>query len=231
MDSHDPNLVEAGIDDTLRKLGVGYLDLYHMHWPVASGHFYGNTIDYLDTWAAMTLLLQKGRTKHIGVCNFDPHQMSVLLNHTSHPPSVHQMELHPYLQQNDWVERHEKLGIHVTAYSPFAGTNPTYDPGAPAQLLKNKVLAKIADRRGCTPAQVALQWGMTRGTSVIPKTSHKDRVYENLRSVECVLKKKDLEKIDALGKAHYRFNNPAENWGVPLYEGLEDSLGEHKKHS
>ena len=90
-DHHDPNRVEEGLDTTLHKLGVGYLDLYHMHWPVASTTFGGNKIDYVDTWGAMVLQLEKGKTRHIGVSNFDPYQLKTLLNSTSHPPSVHQM--------------------------------------------------------------------------------------------------------------------------------------------
>lgn len=202
-----------------------------MHWPVASGYFGRNYEEYRDTWGAMTLLLGKGKAKHIGVSNFDPAQLKDLLNHTSYPPSVHQMELHPYLQQIDWLEFHEKNGIHATAYSPLAGTNPTYDKGEPAQLLNNSVITKIADKRGCTPAQVVLQWGMARGTSVIPKTSHLERVKENFKSPECILKGSDIEKIDDLGKEHHRYNNPSKSWGVDLYEDLEDSQGEHKKHS
>ena len=223
-----------------------------MHWPVADGYF-GKSIDYRDTWSAMTRLLDSGKARHIGVCNFSPHQMEDLLNHTSNPPAVHQMEyvqsqyvfvlcqtyantarsgrIHPYLQQEDWIKWHEKHRIHVTAYSPLAGTNPTYDPGDPVQLLNSTVVKKIADKRSCTPAQVALVWGMARGTSVIPKTSHLERVTENFGALECVLKKKDLEEIDKLGKEHHRFNNPSDSWGVQLYEGLEDSEGKHKKHS
>jgi len=227
-DHHNPDQVEEGIDTSIGKLGIGYLDLYHMHWPVANDDI--NYINYLDTYAAMEQLLEKGKTRHIGVSNFSPHQMETLLDNTSHPPSVHQMELHPYLQQNEFIKYHAKHGIHVTAYSPLAGTNPTYDRG-PTPLLENKVINKIADKRSCTPAQVALIWGMSRGTSVIPKTSHLERATENLHSVECILKKKDLEKIDALGEEHHRYNNPSKGWGVDLYEGLEDSKGEHKEHS
>jgi alcohol dehydrogenase (NADP+) len=139
--------------------------------------------------------------------------------------------MHPYLAQNKWLKVHQEHGIHVTAYSPLAGTNPTYDPGAPEQLLKNKKVVNIAEKRGCTPAQVVLAWGLSRGTSVIPKSSHLDRITENFHSLECVLKSKDLKKIDKLRKEYYRFNNPSGSWDVPLYEGLEDSEGEHKKHS
>jgi alcohol dehydrogenase (NADP+) len=101
------------------------------------------------------------------------------------------------------VEWHTKRGIHVTAYSPFAGTNPTYNPGDPPPLLQNKVLKKIATKRGCSPAQVALVWGMSRGTSVIPKGQKKTHIEDNIGSLECInkLKDKDLDKItEKLGK-------------------------------
>ena len=129
------------------------------------------------------------------------------------------------------MEWHEKHNIHVTAYSPLAGTNPTYNPGDPSPLLKNDVVTKIAEKRGCTPAQVALAWGMSRGTSVIPKTSHLDRVTENFKALKCELKSKDIKKIDELGKEYFRYNNPSKSWGVDLYEGLEDSKGNHEKDS
>ncbi|KAK3671935.1 hypothetical protein LTR78_008110 [Recurvomyces mirabilis] len=230
-DHHGTNAPERGLETTLHNLGVGYLDLYHMHWPVSQSILGSNSIEYRDTWSAMGLLLEKGLTRHIGVSNFDPEQLKDLLNHTSHPPSVHQMELHPYLQQEDWIKFHEKHGIHVTAYSPLAGSNPTYDKGELTQLLNNTVLTKIAHKRGCTPAQVSLVWGMSRGTSVIPKSQHKERITENFHSLKCELKEKDLKKLDKLGKAHHRYNNPSEGWKVDLYKGLEDSEGKHKSRS
>lgn len=181
--------------------------------------------------AALSLLQQKGLTRHIGVSNFSPSQLKDLLNHTSHPPSVHQMEMHPYLQQNEWLQFHADHGIHVTAYSPLAGTNPTYSAGDIVPLLDNSVVHKIAEKRGCTPAQVALAWGMSRGTSVIPKSQHEERITENFESLGCELKTKDIEKIDKLGEEHHRYNNPRGGWKVDLYDGLEDSKGEHKLHS
>ena len=200
-----------------------------MHWPVASSKGV-NTIDYLDTWSAMESLVDSGKTHHIGVANFSPREMKKLLKHSkSHPPQVHQMELHPYLQQSDWIKWHSDRGIHVTAYSPLAGTNPIYDPGEPTPLLNNSVMTKIADKRGCSPAQVAIMWSMARGTSVIPKSSHNSRITENFHSLECVLHESDFEKIEELGKEYYRFNNPTKGWGVPLYEGLEDWEGKHEK--
>lgn len=201
-----------------------------MHWPVASGKF-GNKIEYKKTWDSMTKLVKKGKTRHVGVSNFDPEQLEDLLASTSHPPSVHQMELHPYLQQNEWVKYHASHGIHVTAYSPFAGTNPTYSKGEPPQLLNNTVLLDIAKKRKCTATQVALQWAWSRGTSAIPKSSHESRISENYGALECKIEHEDIEKLNALGEYHHRFNNPTKGWGVPLYQGLEDSKGKHKENS
>jgi alcohol dehydrogenase (NADP+) len=80
------------MDRTLRMLGVEYLDLYHMHWPVKDRSFGRKSIEYRDTWNAMTRFLENGKARHIGVCNFSPAQLKDLLNHTAYPPSVHQME-------------------------------------------------------------------------------------------------------------------------------------------
>jgi len=140
------------------------------------------------------------------------------------------MELHPYLPQRDWLAWHAEHGIHATAYSPFAGTNPTYAPGETPQLLENAVVRGIAEKRGCTAAQVVLVWGMRRGTSVIPKSSHEERIGENYGALECELEEEDLKRVDGLAEYHQRFNNPSRDWGVGLFEGLEDSRGKHGEH-
>ena len=107
--------------------------------------------------------------------SFSPTQMKALIRASTIKPAVHQFELHPYLQQADWVEWHHQNMISVTAYSPLGNLNPIYDsPGRskskPPSLLENKDVSDIAKERGCTNAQVALSWGMGRGYSVIPKS-------------------------------------------------------------
>jgi alcohol dehydrogenase (NADP+) len=136
------------------------------------------------------------------------------------------MELHPYLPQTAWLQYHQAQGIHVTAYSPLGNSNPTYGPpkknGAPA-LLKNEVLVRIAKNRGCSPAQVSLAWGLSRGTSVIPKSKHADRIEENFGATDCELEYADFAELEKLGNEPVRFNNPSSGWGLHLYDGLQDS--------
>lgn len=204
-----------------------------MHWPVGKGpsedeyHY-----DYVSTWHVMSKLLQSGRVRNIGVSNFSPHQLNELLEKSDIKPAVHQMELHPYLPQADWLKWHQERSIAVTAYSPLGNMNPTYgdrsrrlpttQSKAPL-LLENEIVKKVAERRGCTPAQVVLAWGIGRGTSVIPKSKHQSYIEENIGAMECMLKDDDYTDIDVLGGSPIRFNNPSKGWNVQLFVGLDDA--------
>jgi alcohol dehydrogenase (NADP+) len=231
--SHAPDRVEAGLNKTLSDLGLDYLDLYLMHWPVGKGpsdekyHY-----DYVTTWKAMSNLLNTGRVRNIGVSNFSPHQLEELLDKTEIKPAVHQMEMHPYLPQSEWLHWHQARSIGVTAYSPLGNMNPTYGDRSRRSLttrskrpllLENNVVKGIAEERGCTAAQVVLAWGIGRGTSVIPKSKHEAYIEENIGALHCVLQEDDYARLEELGSDPVRFNNPSEDWGVELFEGLDDS--------
>lgn len=165
--------------------------------------------------------MSSGRVRYIGVCNFAPHQLQHLISNARIAPYVHQMELHPYLQQIDWVGWHKDHSIHVTAYSPLGNTNPTYSDQVP-RLLTHQAVTDVAKKVGCTPAQVVLAWGLSRGTSVIPKSSHNDRIVENYDSPNCALGDIDKRAIDNISQSIVkRFGNPGPNWGVDLFEGLD----------
>ena len=180
----------------------------------------------------MSALLSTRKVLRLGVANFDPSQLSSLLSSGGVRPTVHQFELHPYLQQTEFVQWHLDNYISVTAYSPLANLNPVYgspgnDVDAPPSLLQDKQISEIAKKTQCTNAQVALAWGMSRGLSqdigVIPKSQHADRIVENFESKYCALDDEDLEVFDAIGaKYKHRFNNPSESWRVPLFTGLDD---------
>jgi alcohol dehydrogenase (NADP+) len=172
------------------------------------------------------LTIPKSKVRHLGICNFSPSQLKSLITSTGVKPFAHQMELHPYLQQSPWIKLHKELGISVTAYSPLGNSNPTYDKGEkkdyPPALLENKVMMEIAENRNCTAAQVALAWGMSRGTSVIPKSKHEEYIQENFEAGKCKLRKDDLKNIEKLGKKWVtRFNDPSDSWGVELFGGLD----------
>lgn len=174
----------------------------------------------------MERMRKTSKVRNIGISNFSPAQLKDVIEHSDSKPAVHQFEMHPYLPQEAWVATHESLGIAVTAYSPFANTNPTYSSGEddPPLLLKNTEMLSIAEERGCTTAQVALVWGMSRGYSVIPKSSHVNHIKENFAALKCRLHGGDLDKIDDLSKEYLkRFNNPSEDYGYKLFGGLQDS--------
>lgn len=174
----------------------------------------------------MERLLETKRVRYIGVSNFAPAELKDLIAQSTVKPAVHQMELHPYLQQDKWVHYHLAHDIHVTAYSPLGNMNPTYKPtpSDPPLMTKNPLLLEIGEKRNCTAAQIALAWGMQRGTSVIPKSSHETYIEENYGSEFCTLEPTDTGKLAKLGKKVVkRFNNPSSAWGVDLYDGLDDS--------
>jgi len=171
----------------------------------------------------MSLLLTTGTVRHIGVCNFSPTQFEALVKSTAGlvVPYAHQLELHPNLNQSDFIASHAAHGVHVTAYSPFGNTNPTYASAVFPLLLESPTVTKIAERRRCTPAQVVLKWNLDRNVAVIPKSAHVDRMKENFAATECELE--DEDRADLANLPVKRFNNPSKNWGVHLFEGLQDS--------
>jgi alcohol dehydrogenase (NADP+) len=199
---------------------LDYLDLWLIHWPLGSsagansydyvkvafqsrGFLISKTNSTLQTWQAMEKLVRLTRgTRFIGVANFSPKQLEDILKIATIKPKVHQMELHPYLQQQDFVEENFKHNISVTAYTPLGNTNPAYGSlnNKSPKLLTHPAIDVIAKARGCTPAQVVLAWNMKRKVAVIPKAAKAEHRIENIAAVErCKLTDEDSVKIENLG--------------------------------
>ena len=147
-----------------------------------------------------------GLTKHVGVSNFSIPKLKKLIQQTDEIPEMNQVELHPYLQQNELLEFCKKHSIHLTAYSPLGSNDRTDAMKAPDEpsLLENKVIKETANKHAATPAQVLIKWSVLRGTAVIPKSVHESRIIENLKSIGVNLDEEDLKKIADLNE-HFRY--------------------------
>ncbi|KAF2422200.1 hypothetical protein EJ08DRAFT_682760 [Tothia fuscella] len=195
---------EYGLKETLNQLGLEYLDLFLIHWPVGNSTT-RTTYDYIQTWKGMEKLVKPtgGGTRYIGLANFSPSQVDDIMKIATIKPKVHQFELHPYLQQSSFILTNHAHNISITAYSPLGNTNPVYSgsQGGSRQpkILSHTTITSIAKERGCTPAQVVLAWNMARGVSVIPKAAKAEHRKENIETVtKCKLEGGDVEKIGKL---------------------------------
>lgn len=218
--AHRKEDVIPALQQTLNDLQLDYLDLYLMHWPVAfrSGleGFPESDDDYLsleevpliETWNAMLNAKKQGLVKHLGVSNFSVEKLKGLIEQTEDSPEMNQVELHPYLQQEELLEFCHSNNIHLTAYSPLGSGDRADEMKAEDEpsLLENKTINEIAEKHNSTPAQILIAFHLHRNTAVIPKSTNAGRIKENLESAEVKLEKEDMKKLKALDR-HYRYVN------------------------
>jgi len=213
--AHGRGNVEPALKKTLTDLGLEYLDLYMIHWPIAlkpSAVLPGSAADFMlpaeapihATWLGMEAAVGAGLTRHLGVSNFSAKKIRELLPRCAIKPEVNQVELHPLLQQPALLAYCASQGIHVTAYAPLgSGDRPGFVKAADAPvLLDNPVVRAIAEGRGGTPAQVLLAWHVQRGISTIPKSVTPARLRENLGAAQIELTANELERIAALDQGY-----------------------------
>ncbi|XP_008231904.1 PREDICTED: NADP-dependent D-sorbitol-6-phosphate dehydrogenase-like [Prunus mume] len=225
------NVVEA-CKDSLKKLRLDYLDLYLVHFPVATKHTgVGATASALDedgvleidttisletTWHAMEELVSMGLVRSIGISNSDIFLTRDCLAYSKVKPAVNQIETHPYFQRDSLVKFCQKHGICVTAHTPLGGAAANSELFGSVSCLDDPVLKNLAEKYKKTVAQVVLRWGIQRNTVVIPKTSKLERLNENFQVFDFELTKEEMDLIKKVDRKH-RTNQPAKFWGIDLY--------------
>jgi len=189
----------SAFDRTLEALGFEYLDLFLIHWPLPA------VGDYVETWKAMEEMHRTGRVSTIGVSNFHQVHLQRLFDETETVPAVNQIEVHPYLTQDDLRAFNTAHGIATEAWSPLAQGNVLADP----------VITAIAERVGRTTAQVTLRWHLQRGDIVFPKSVTRARVDENFALFDFALTPADVVAITALNRDERTGPNPDEFNYIP----------------
>lgn len=214
--SHRPDLVRVACEQTLHDLQLEYLDMYLMHWPVdqipeegpkVGGDPTATETPLWETFDAMNELVTEGLTRAIGVSNFSVRELEELIKDTDIIPSVNQIEMHPYLIQPKLMDYCTSKGIAITGYCPLGRAAPPKGASFPA-LLQNPVLLTIAQKRGRTPAQIALRWALQRDVIVIPKSVNAGRIEENWNVFDFILDEEDMNQLNGLNK-NYRFVKPS----------------------
>ncbi|MCZ2827533.1 aldo/keto reductase [Modestobacter sp. VKM Ac-2986] len=172
-------------DGTLEALGFDDVDLFLIHWPLP-----GIDVDYVETWKAMEEIYRSGRAKSIGVSNFNAHHLRKLFGETEIRPAVNQIEVHPYLTQDDLRAFDADHEIATEAWSPIAQ----------GKVLDDPTILRVAERHGKTASQVTLRWHVQRGDIVFPKSVTRSRVEENFDIFDFELTEDDLREITMLNR-------------------------------
>ena len=186
-DSHRPDDARRAFAGSLDALGFDYLDLFLIHWPLPTRY----DGDYVSTWQALEEFYRDGRARSIGVSNFQPHHLRRLHNECEITPAADQIEVSPYLTQQQVREFCAEHQIAIEAWSPLARGG---------ELLRDPVVVSIAEAAGKTPAQVVLRWHIQRGDIIFPKSVTPARIRENIDIFDFELSGQDHEAITSLNR-------------------------------
>ncbi|KAG2228260.1 hypothetical protein INT45_011052, partial [Circinella minor] len=229
---HEPKHVRPACERSLKLLDMDYIDLYLIHWPFGwkyhgyefedlkhtdeNGHREISDVSFIDTYRAMEELVKAGLVKSIGLSNFTIPMMEQILKECEIPPAVNQVEIHPSLPQEELLTFCKEHNIVVTAHSPLA------NPGHRGRLamLDHPTVLNVAKKYNTTPVQILLNWGLSRGYSIIPKSARPERIKANLTVIR--LDQKDIDEITNIGKdSTIRVCDPVRYFG-PDFDIFDD---------
>ena len=182
--------VEGSLQRSLDRLSLDYIDLYLIHWPVPGC--------FLNTWKDMEKILESGRALSIGVSNFEIRHLEELRRISGIVPVVNQIECHPLCYPKELIEYCQSNGIQVQAYAPLAR-------GA---YLDNDILCVLGTKYAHTPAQIGLRWAIQKGISVIPKSTHPERIASNARIFDFTIEQEDMDLLDTLNQNYHSSSIP-----------------------
>lgn len=228
----DHRHVAEACKDSLANLRLDYLDLYLIHFPIATRHTgVGTTSSAMgddgvldidvetsleSTWHDMEGLVDAGLVRSIGISNYDVFLTRDCLAYSKIKPVVNQIETHPYFQRASLVKFCQKHDISVTAHTPLGGGAANVEWFKSESPLGDAALQEVAGKYGKSVAQVILRWGVQRNTVVIPKSNRVERLKENFGIFDFELSAEDMSKITALDR-RARSNNPEPFWGLDLF--------------
>jgi 2,5-diketo-D-gluconate reductase A len=184
-DNHGREDALRTLPRSLGRLGLEFVDLYLIHWPVPGQD------RYAETWQSFVELREEGRTRSIGVSNFNPEHLDRIERETGTTPAVNQIELHPRLQQAELRAYHREHGIATEAWSPI---------GRGGEILEDRTIGTIANNHGKTPAQVILRWHLQLGNVTIPKSVTPERIRENFDVFDFELGDEDMKQVAELDR-------------------------------
>ncbi|PIK56581.1 hypothetical protein BSL78_06502 [Apostichopus japonicus] len=209
---HHPDDVERACKQTLDSLGLEYLDLFLIHWPMAykrgdvlfpkdaDGNWQFDDTPQVETWKAMEKLVEKGLCKDIGLSNSNKKQVQDILDACKIKPATLQIELHPLLIQEDMVQFCKENGVTVTAYSPLGSPDRPWIKDDDPRLMEDPTVVEIAKKKGKSPAQILIRFALDRGNICIPKSVTPSRIQANFETLNFKLTSQEMEQLKGLNK-------------------------------